>query len=456
MNQRYLRPLILCLGLLLIVACGTPATTTTPATTSEAASGATSATTAGVGATSNEKVKLVFWHHTYPPATEWMKQKIAEWETKNPNVSIELVEYPHGDYEVKLLSAISAGNAPDIMNLLDYLFPKYISKNLLAPAAPQAFNVADSAGIQALYEGRALEGLTANNNVYGVPAEHNTLALFLNAKHFEEAGLDAKDPKNWPKTWDDLFALAKKLEKRDASGNLTRIGFNWVWGQDLYWYAQQYWPILNQYGCKVFDANGKSTINSPPCVRAFEETWMRLVSEKIGGPDVATKNAVDALQDFADGRQSMCIAGVWAPPAWKQNPDVYNNYVVAPLPQHDPQKPATLLNAYALAVSASSKHPDEAWRFLNFLTSDSGGLLKSGGYISGRKGWETTPEAKATKGIDIFANGYQWGSYVWRSPTFSEEGTAIKNAIEGFASQGMSVQDALNNAAQEIDSLHGK
>jgi ABC-type glycerol-3-phosphate transport system substrate-binding protein len=46
------------------------------------------------------------------------------------------------------------------------------------------------------------------------------------------ADLDATDPKIWPKTWKDLFALAKKVERRDASGKLTRLGFNRVWGND--------------------------------------------------------------------------------------------------------------------------------------------------------------------------------------------------------------------------------
>jgi ABC-type glycerol-3-phosphate transport system substrate-binding protein len=396
-------------------------------------------------------VELTFWHHEYPPADEFIRQKIEEYTEENANVSIELVTYPHGDYETKLLSSIAADNPPDIINLLDYLFPRYAANDLLAPVEPQAFGEEDLDGVRSLYVPRALDGLTINGEIYGVPEEFNTLALFLNAQHFEEIGLDANEPENWPETWEELFALAKELEQRDQSGKLTRIGFNWVWGLDPYWYAQQYWPILRQYGCEVVDSEGRAAINSPECVAAFEETWQRLIEEGIGGPGVATENPVNALEDFSTGRQSMAIAGIWAPPLFDE--DVQENYVVAPLPQRDPDDPHTLLNSYALAVSSSSEHPREAWKFINFLTSHSGEYLATAGYVTGRKGWAETPEAEEVPGVEIFQEGQQYGSFVWRSETWTQEGTVIKEAIENFAQGGASVQEALDRAAQEIDRI---
>jgi ABC-type glycerol-3-phosphate transport system substrate-binding protein len=399
-------------------------------------------------------VNLVFWHHTYPPADEFIQQKIDEYTAENPNLSIELVTYPHGDYETKLLAAISAGDAPDIINLLDYLYPRYIARDLLAPVDPAAFGGETMDDVRALYVDRALEGLSADDTVYGVPEEFNTLCLFLNATHFDDIGLDASDPANWPETWEDLFAVAKELEQKDGD-SLTRIGFNWVWNLDPYWYAQQYWPILRQYGANVLDEEGNAVIDSPEAVAMFTEVWQRLITDGMGGPAVATVNPVNALQDFSDGRQSMMIAGIWAPPAFRDNPAVYDNYVVAPLPQKDPANPHTLLNSYSLTVSAASEHSSEAWGFINYLTSDSGGYIEAAGYVTGRKGWAETPEAQETRGVEIFAEGQQHGSFVWRSETWTEEGTAIKQAIENFSQGGASVEDALKQAAEQINQIRG-
>jgi len=407
-------------------------------------------------APAGEKTKITFWHHTYTVATDWMRGKIAEYEKMNPNVEIELVEYPHGDYEVKLLAAIAAGDPPDIINLLDYLFPKYNAKGLLAPVDPAAFGVADQQGVLDLFEKPALDGMTFDGNVYGVPAEFNTFVIFGNGEHFKEIGLDPSDPNICPKTWTDFFDLAKKLEKRDASGNVERMGFNWVWGLDLFWYAQEFWSGSRQYGCEVIGADGKAAINSPQCVQMFEETWYNLIKDGMGGPALASPNPVYAFQDFMDGRQSMVIGGPWAPAAWRDNaPKVYENYFVCPHPQLDPTNPKSFIHTYALAVSANSKNASEAWKFLNYLTSDPGDMLKQAGYINGRVGWMDTPEAKATTGIDIMQQDYKNGAFVWRSETFTEEGEAIKNAIETFAQDG-NVQAALDKAAEEINKARGQ
>lgn len=453
--KHMVRRVSLVLSLLVLVslalsACVPVGETPAPAPAGEAATAAPAAE-----APAGEPVTITFWHHTYTVATDWMREKIAEYEAANPGVKIELVEYPHGDYEVALLASIAAGDPPDIINLLDYLFPKYYDNGLLAPVDPAAFGVADQQGVIGLFEAPSLEGMTFDGQVYGVPAEFNTFVTFINGAHLAEIGLDPADPGICPATWTDFFDLAKKLEVRDANGNVERMGFNWVWGLDLFWYAQQFWSGARQYGCDVIGEDGKAAINSPACVQMFEETWYNLIADGSGGPALATPNPVYAFQDFMDGRQSMVIGGPWATAAWREAaPEVYENYVVCPHPQLDPANPKSFIHTYALGVSAGSDVQSEAWKFLNFLTSNPGEMLARAGYINGRVGWLDTPEAAEYRGLDRMAQDYKAGAFVWRSSTFTEEGTAIKNAIESFAQDG-NIQGALDKAAEEINAARG-
>ena len=46
--------------------------------------------------------------------------------------------------------------------------------------------------------------------------------LTWNKDHFKEAGLDPEKP---PRTWDEFRDYAKKLTKKDAQGNITRVGY---------------------------------------------------------------------------------------------------------------------------------------------------------------------------------------------------------------------------------------
>ena len=397
--------------------------------------------------------ELTIWHHTYPPAEAFIKEKAAEYSRLHPDVTFKFQSDPHGDYEVKLLAAIAAGEAPDLINVLDYLYPKFISKGVLAEANYEAMGVKSLDDMKALYAPGALDGLIENGKLYGLPEELNTFALFMNKKHFAEVGIDVTDRANWPKTWGDLFALAERVQKEDSNGSFQRLGFNWVWGLDGFWYAMEYWPILNQYGCKVIDDSGKAAINSPECVEAFTETWKKLVTDGIGGPDYATVNPVNALQDFSDGRQSMMMAGIWSPPLFGE--DVKKNYVVAPIPEKDTAHPHTLLYNYSMTVTAASKNQAEAWRFLRFLTSDGDGYIRKTGYVTGLKDWQNSQGAKDTQGTDIFAEQLSYGSYYWRSLTWNEEGKAIKDAIEQFA-QGGDVKQALDGAAQQIDFIRSQ
>jgi len=412
-------------------------------------------------APSGEKVKITFWHHTYTVATDWIKEKAAAYQKDNPNVEIEVVEYPHGDYEVKLRAAIAAGNPPDIINMLDYLFPEFYSKGWLAPVNPADFGAADEAGVNALYEEPALPGMTFDGKIYGIPAEYNTFVLFLNKQMFQEAGLDAealvKQSKEKPMTWDEFFELAKKLTKTDANGNVTQMGFNWVWGLDSFWYAQQFWSGAQQYGCKVLDDSGKAAINSPECVAMFTDTWYRLSADKLSGPDMATKNAVYAFQDFMDKRQAMVIGGPWAPAAWRENsPEVYDNFVVAPMPQKDAANQQTFVHTYAYAVSAGSKVADEAWKFLNYLEQDPAEMYTVAGYINGRKGVFESPDVqKELRDAEVYKQSYATGTFVWRSETWAQEGDIIKKAIEQFMQDG-NVQGALDSAAAEINKVRGQ
>lgn len=95
--------------------------------------------------------ELTLWHHTYPPAEEFIKQKAAEYTKLHPDVTFKFESDPHGDYEVKLLAAIASGSPPDMINVLDYLYPKFVAKGLLAEISLPAMGVKTKEELDALY-----------------------------------------------------------------------------------------------------------------------------------------------------------------------------------------------------------------------------------------------------------------------------------------------------------------
>ena len=107
-----------------------------------------------------------------------------------------------------------------------------------------------------------------------------------------------------------------------------------------------------------------------------------------------------------------------------------------------------------MGVSARSEVQDEAYAFIRYLTSDSDGYLKNAGYVTGFKDWQKTDVAKTVKGSQVFATGQLYGSFVWRSETWTEEGNAIKAGLEEIA-QGVPVYKALNKVNAELNKIRG-
>ena len=139
------------------------------------------------GGGGSKTVKLTFWTHTHPPMIELNKKLISEYEAKHPNVKIAYEQIPNTEFATKMLTALSNGSGPDVINMDDVaLRGDYIPKGLLAPMDPAA-----AAKAEAGYVPGTLDGAKgADGKLYGLPTEFNATAFAINKKHFADAGLD--------------------------------------------------------------------------------------------------------------------------------------------------------------------------------------------------------------------------------------------------------------------------
>src|SRR5699024_921234 len=65
-----------------------------------------------------EDITVEFWTMQLEPTfTDYLEDLIDRYEEENPNVTIDWLDVPADDLEQKVLSDVSAGNAPDVVNL---------------------------------------------------------------------------------------------------------------------------------------------------------------------------------------------------------------------------------------------------------------------------------------------------------------------------------------------------
>jgi multiple sugar transport system substrate-binding protein len=392
------------------------------------------------GASTDGKVTLTFWSHTHPPMVDLNKKLVAEYEKQNTNVTVKYETIPNDQFGTKMLTSLSNGSGPDIINMDDSaLRGEYLPKKLLAPLESKK-----AEEIKAKYNEGTLDGAAADGQLFGIPSEFNATAFAINKQHFQDAGLDPTKP---PKTWDDVMAYGKKLV---AAGHKQAFSFNYLHSG---WYTQNLQTLLNQTGGKIADPESmKESITSPEAVKALE-IWAKLATgpDKVHDPNASSRDATSPFADLATGRQSMAVVYPWSMEQIRQsNPDTYEQLEVVPLPQVDPAKPVNRWYAYYWAVNVASKQQPEAWKFIEFMADNHERWLSDVDFIQPTKGWETSAAAKELPALNVWADAYANGAFDTVVPHYAEIQDAVTEMVNDAVFNGVAPAEAANKAAEQI------
>jgi ABC-type glycerol-3-phosphate transport system substrate-binding protein len=389
---------------------------------------------------------VTFWTHTHPPMIALNKKIIAEYEKKHPNIKIDYQTIPNDEFGTKMLTSMSNGTGPDLLNMDDSaLRGEYIPKRLLAPMDPAAFGGGSVAAVKGKYNPGTLGGATGDDGtLYGVPSEFNATAFAINTKHFTDAGLDPNKP---PTTWDEVATDSKKLA---AVKHTQAFSFLYLHSG---WYTQQLQTLLNQTGGKIADAKHQnSTITSPASLAALS-IWVQLATgpNRTADPNKSSREATAPFSDLATGRQSMAIVYPWAMEQIRQsNPDVYKQLKVVPLPQVNPASPVGRWYGYYWCVNGASKHQKEAWSFISYLSSQHDRWLTDVDFIQPLTGWETSAAGKSVPALPVWSAAYQNGKFDEVAPHYAEIQDALTAMVNDAVFNGITPQKAAEKASAQI------
>jgi len=280
------------------------------------------------------------------------------------------------------------------------------------------------------FEPALLSAFQWDGKTYGLPKDFNTLALFYNKDMFKAAGIN--EP---PKTWEELRDVAKKLTKDGVKGL--------VLSADL----ARFDAFINQNGGSVYQ-DGKVTLNLPENAQALDFYVGLITKDKVAD---TPQNMGEGWNGdaFAAKKAAMAIEGGWMIPFLKEKaPDL--NYGIAELPTG--KQKSTMAFTVAYVMNKNSKHKDEAFKLIEFLTGKEGQqfVVDSGLALPSRKSMqegfkEKYPERAAFVDGASYAVPWQFGLY----------GTKVVDAANKacealIMKQISSAQQALDNAQKEV------
>lgn len=256
----------------------------------------------------------------------------------------------------KLLTAMVAGNPPDVISNHYYFVANYANANALEPLEPMMSQskMDKSLFVPSIYALGQWQGKT-----YGLPIYADTMGYFYNTDLYKKADLDPQKP---PATWQEMIDDAKKLTIRQG-GKLVQEGMSvpQTAAEDT---SNMFYALLLAAGGSFLSPDGtKATFGDDAGQQALQ-----LMVDLIQKYQVTEVGFGQGLSGAATPFYAGKTASEYSIP-----PTVYGiksnapnlPYAISPLPA-GPKGQATPVLAFEMFMPKAAKNKEKGWKFIAF------------------------------------------------------------------------------------------
>ncbi|MFD9498394.1 ABC transporter substrate-binding protein [Streptomyces sp. NPDC060035] len=277
-----------------------------------------------------------------------VQQCVALFEKKHPKIKVKTDFQQYGDFWKKFNTQAAGGNAPDVIQNAVTFLRKYEAKNVLLDLNPQVEkgNLSLDGFRSGLEKFAEVDG-----KLLGVPVGSNSMALVIDEKVYEKAGIVPEI--GW--TWDDWYAGLQKIKNgQKIAGDAGPHGVMYLY--DL---------ILRQNGKAFFTEDGMG----------FGETellpyWTEALARVKSGVYADPKKVEQIKPASATAKGLSAGEFTWDNFSVRYSAEGKSSYGLAPIPSTDGKRTGQYLGSLMLSASARTKHPAEVATFISFMTHD--------------------------------------------------------------------------------------
>jgi len=273
----------------------------------------------------------------------------------------------------KLMTAVAAGNPPDVYYMDRFVVAGYAARGILTPLDEY---VKKSRLSLDSYFKACIDEAKFKGRLYALPFGTDDRIFYWNKEVFREFGFN---PEKQPFTWDELYEYAIKLTKYDAQGNYKTIGFIPMYGNSrLYLWG---W----QNGGEIISPDGKKiTINCKEFVEALE--YLVKIYDALGGAQkiaaFSSSFQTGQMDPFLTGKVAMFAQGNWfIQDIARYKPDL--DFGVGPIPVPKERyeqkgrfkgKPKFISwsGGWSWVIPKGAKNPDAAWEVIKWFCTPPG------------------------------------------------------------------------------------
>jgi len=294
----------------------------------------------------------------------------------------------------------------------------------------------------------ALDAVSWQGKVYGLPKFSSVQTMFWSKPLFEQAGVD---PEKAPETWDEFVTTAKALTTKDRYGYACDIG-------NAAGAYQNFLRALLLNGGDMYDADYKPIFNSEQGVQALSNLVDLLQVHKVMDPSsLQITNASDLGDVFAKGQTGMVFN--W-PSQYAVATGKGSNLSAATvgngLIPGMSVRSASIDGSEGFAINKFSKNKEAALAWLQFVAT--GDVQKQ---MVTQEGWFPVSQSvltdpasvKALPVLKTYQESTKYATKRWGTPWSSELDQLMSVQIINAMNKKTAPKEALDTLASQTQAL---
>lgn len=406
---------------------------------------------------SGKPTEITFWHAMGGAGGQAIGKMVEDFNKSHKDIKVNVQFQGNYDDALNKMKSAQKGNAgPDVAQVYDIGTRYMIDSGYAVPV--QKFIDSEKFDTSNL-EPNLLGYYTVNNKLYSMPFNASTPILYYNKTAFKEAGLD---PEKAPATFTEIEEMAKKLTKRDASGNVTQYGYS------MAIYAWVFEQLIAKQGLNY--ANNGNGRNATATAVEFDKNgaglnitreWKKLVDSGVSG-NFGRKTA-DTQNAFIAGKTAMFVDSTAVLSNLMKSVNGKFEIGTAFLPKlSSSDKGGVSIGGASLWVmdNKDEKKQKAAWEFIKFMISPEEQAFwnKSTGYFPvTKKAYDLDVMKETLKNYPQFQTAID---QLHASPVesrgallgvFPEARQTMETNIENMLQGKLSPEQTVENAAKDIN-----
>ena len=285
---------------------------------------------------------IVMW--MYPLAdsatAEWYQPYVDSFKEKYPNVEVEVVQQGWANREEQLTTAISGGNAPDVVYFNPDFVPRFAAEDLLV-------SLDDLREDWDTFVPTAMEAMTYEDTLYSAPILMQASPTFVNQRIMDEIGMEG------PTTWDEMRAVGEAA--KEAGYYLTSYSGVATLNHNYYTYLWQ------AGGAVLTDDMSAAAFNSAEGLEALE-----FVKEMVDNGWIPTE-AISVEEPFEQSELAQGNVAYSLGTNLNTVRDVLEDDVTVLAPMTH-QEQVAIGSVGALSIFNTTEAPDAASAWVHHLT----------------------------------------------------------------------------------------